>query len=77
MLAAIGACGHPAFAEPLAFKCEELDAGGPAQMTLNYEGDESGTLKLKASFGADAKPTLGQEMDPVSCPLFGTVGRAF
>jgi hypothetical protein len=42
---------HSARAETLSFACEEQDAGAPAEMTAVYEGGQSGTLKLKASFG--------------------------
>lgn len=48
LLTAIWGSAHPALAAQLSFSCEELDAGRPAQMTLTYEGDESGTLKLNA-----------------------------
>ena len=42
---------HSARAETLSFTCEEQDAGKPTEMTAVYEGGQSGTLKLKASFG--------------------------
>ena len=38
-------------AETLTFKCQEKDAGVPAEMTLTYQGDASGTLRVQASFG--------------------------
>jgi hypothetical protein len=50
-LLVLSACGQAALAEILSFKCEEQDARGPAEMTAIYEGEQSGTLKLKASFG--------------------------
>jgi hypothetical protein len=50
-LLVLSPCGQTALAETLSFKCEELDAGAPAEMTAVYEGDSSGTLNLKGSFG--------------------------
>lgn len=35
----------------LTFKCEEQDPGAPAEMIAVYDGEASGALKLKASFG--------------------------
>lgn len=50
-LLVLSASGQATLAETLSFKCEEQDAGGSAEMTAVYEGDRSGTLKLKTSFG--------------------------
>ena len=55
---AMAACtdGPPAHAETLAFTCEEKDAGKPATMTITYEGEASGTVKIVGSFGEVSLP---------------------
>jgi hypothetical protein len=59
-LLVLSTCGQTALAETLSFKCEEQDAGQPAEMTAIYEGEQSGTLKLVASFGEIELPaTMG------------------
>jgi hypothetical protein len=47
---ALFAAGQATAGEAVMIKCEELDAGRPAEMTAVYSGEPSGTLKLKASF---------------------------
>jgi len=79
LLTAIWGSAHPALAAQLSFSCEELDAGRPAQMTLTYEGDESGTLKLNASFGEmELRATLAtREAEVDGMQLKATGIRAF
>jgi hypothetical protein len=65
-LVLIAAGGSPVFAATLAFKCIEKDAGEPQpEMTLLYEGDASGTLKVKASFGEMVLPATKEEREAV------------
>ncbi|MFO1171669.1 MAG: hypothetical protein U1E49_11940 [Hyphomicrobiaceae bacterium] len=51
--AAIGVCLYaaPASAASLAFDCEELDAGKASKMSIVYDGEASGTLKVIGSVG--------------------------
>ncbi len=53
----------PASAASLAFTCEEKDAGKPATMTLTYEGEATGTLKVVASFGEMLLPATKEETE--------------
>ena len=62
-LLVLSTCGQTALAETLSFKCEEQDAGQPAEITAIYESEQSGTLKLVASFGEIELPaTMGTMM---------------
>lgn len=58
-----------AHAETLTFHCQEQQfneadqSGGPAELTLVYEGAESGILKVNASFGKVELPATLTEQD--------------
>jgi hypothetical protein len=56
VLAAVAGLPRAARADTLTVKCEEQGAGAPAEMTLAYEGEQSGTLKVKAAYGEMALP---------------------
>jgi hypothetical protein len=53
----------PAQANTLAFTCEERDAGKPATMTIAYEGEATGTLKIAGSFGEMSLPATKEETE--------------
>jgi hypothetical protein len=62
----VSACA-PSAAETIAFKCTENDAGDPKpEMTVTYEGDDKGTLKIKASYGEMSLPATKEVRDAVS-----------
>lgn len=56
LLLSTGLFACSAGAEPVSLTCEERDAGQTSQMTMIYEGDAQGTLKVKGSFGEMALP---------------------
>src|SRR5690606_38136193 len=73
---------HSTRRETLCLACEEQDAGAPAEMTAVHEGGQSGTLKLKASFGGSELPatmkTRGREIEGIQLRATGirAVGSA-
>lgn len=72
-------CAAPASATSLAFACEELDAGKPSKMTIAYEGEASGTVKVTGSFGELTLPATMEktEIDVEGQKVLQTGIRAF
>ena len=60
---AVSLASTPGRATTLAFDCEEQDAGKPAAMTITYDGEASGTLKIVGSFGEMSLPATMTEAD--------------
>ncbi len=52
----VGLMSESVHAETLTFNCEDKSLGKTSVLTLVYEGDNSGTLNVKGSFGDMALP---------------------
>ena len=68
----------PAKSAVLTFTCDEEDVGKPSTMTVTYEGEADGTMKVVASFGEMSFPaykTAGQvEVDGQTVPQIDIYG---
>ncbi len=53
----------PAHAATLTFTCEEKDTAKPSTMSVVYEGEATGTLKVVASFGELSLPATKEETE--------------
>lgn len=79
LLAAM-ACARVAHASTVSMRCQDKDdAGATSAMTLVYDGDASGTLKVKGAFGEMALPATKEERvgDGDGIELVATGIRAF
>jgi hypothetical protein len=51
----------PVHAETLTFNCEDRSLGKTSDLTLVYDGESSGTLKIKGSYGEMALPASKED----------------
>ena len=51
----------PVHAETLTFNCEDRSFGKTSDLTLIYDGESSGTLKIKGSYGEMALPASKED----------------
>lgn len=81
LVVATGACAVPASSATLAFACELSDGGKASAMTITYEGEASGTVKIGGVLGELSLPgtmeitqveVAGAKVEQTGVRAFGT-----
>lgn len=81
LVVATGACAVPAWSATLAFACELSDGGKASAMTITYEGEASGTVKIGGVLGELSLPATmeitqieveGAKVEQTGVRAFGT-----